>query len=116
MFSSYTGLVLANIFGPDVLIVLLLAVVLLFGATQLPKMVRSFGEARKELKKSQADEADSVEAPAGKARKAPKSANGKKVAPNDDQVTMTKEELQALIDERVARGQRSSAADADPAV
>jgi sec-independent protein translocase protein TatA len=116
VFSSYTGLVLANIFGPDVLIVLLLAVVLLFGATQLPKMARSFGEARKELKKGQGGENGPDVAPAGKARKPAKSANGSKSTPNNDQVTMTKEELQALIDERVARGQRSSAADADPAV
>ncbi len=43
----------ANILGPDALVVLLLAVVLLFGAGQLPKLARNVGEASKEFKKIQ---------------------------------------------------------------
>jgi sec-independent protein translocase protein TatA len=46
-----SDLVLANILGPDAVIVLVLAVVLLFGAGQIPKLARSVGEASKELKK-----------------------------------------------------------------
>ena len=46
---------LANIFGPDAMVVVVLAVVLLFGASRLPKVARSIGEARGELKKSMDD-------------------------------------------------------------
>ena len=45
-------LVLANILGPDAVIVLVLAFVLLFGAGQLPKAARSIGEASRELRKA----------------------------------------------------------------
>jgi TatA/E family protein of Tat protein translocase len=44
-------LVLANILGPDAGIILVLVVVLLFGAGQLPKFARHVGEASKEFKK-----------------------------------------------------------------
>ena len=50
---------LANILGPDAIVVLILAAVLLFGAGQLPKLARSVGEASKEFKKTQhTDEQD----------------------------------------------------------
>jgi sec-independent protein translocase protein TatA len=42
--------VLANIAGPDLLIILAI-VVLLFGSTQLPKLARSLGQASKEFRK-----------------------------------------------------------------
>jgi sec-independent protein translocase protein TatA len=42
--------VLANIMGPDLLIVLGV-VVLLFGGTQLPKLARSLGTARSEFER-----------------------------------------------------------------
>jgi sec-independent protein translocase protein TatA len=51
----WSSVVLADIFGPDVLIVVILAVVLLFGANRLPKLARSLGEAAKELKQGQED-------------------------------------------------------------
>ncbi len=41
---------LANIAGPDLLIILAI-VVLLFGSTQLPKLARSLGQASKEFRK-----------------------------------------------------------------
>ncbi|HMF81774.1 MAG TPA: twin-arginine translocase TatA/TatE family subunit [Acidimicrobiia bacterium] len=40
---------LANIAGPDLLIILAI-VVLLFGSTQLPKLARSLGQASKEFR------------------------------------------------------------------
>jgi sec-independent protein translocase protein TatA len=43
-------MLLAEIFGPDLLIVLGI-VVLLFGSSQLPKLARSLGQARNELQK-----------------------------------------------------------------
>jgi sec-independent protein translocase protein TatA len=53
-------MIVGNIFGPDLFIVVIIAVVLLFGAGQLPKLARSVGEASKELKRSQreAEQAD----------------------------------------------------------
>lgn len=42
--------VLANIAGPDLLIILAIVVVL-FGSTQLPKLARSLGQASKEFRK-----------------------------------------------------------------
>jgi sec-independent protein translocase protein TatA len=51
----------AEIFGigtPE-LIVILLILLLLFGASKLPKLARSFGESAKELKKGLKDESPS---------------------------------------------------------
>jgi sec-independent protein translocase protein TatA len=42
---------IASIAGPDILIVLLVLVVL-FGSTQLPKLARSIGQAKTELKRA----------------------------------------------------------------
>jgi sec-independent protein translocase protein TatA len=83
-------MLLANIFGPDVIIVVVIAVVLLFGAGQLPKLARSVGEASKEFKKSQA-EAEQQKSPA-----------------EDDKITLSKSELDALLAEREARARRES--------
>ena len=46
---------LANIAGPDLLIILGI-IVLLFGSSQLPKLARSLGQASKEFKKGISDE------------------------------------------------------------
>jgi sec-independent protein translocase protein TatA len=101
---------LANIFGPDVIIVLVIAVVLLFGAGQLPKLARSVGEASKEFKKSQkeaeeAAKADSAKADSAKADTA--KADTAKPA-EDDKVTLSKAELDALLAEREAKAKRES--------
>jgi sec-independent protein translocase protein TatA len=77
-------MVLAEIFGPDALVVIVLAVVLLFGADRLPKLIRSLGEASRELKGGQQDSEP----------------------PDDETVTMTKAELDALLDEREAQARR----------
>jgi TatA/E family protein of Tat protein translocase len=74
-------MVLAEIFGPDAIVVIVLAIVLLFGADRLPKLMRSIGEASRELKGGQADEA----------------------ATKDDTITVSKAELDALLDEREAQ-------------
>jgi sec-independent protein translocase protein TatA len=47
--------VLANIAGPDLLIIVGI-IVLLFGSSQLPKLARSLGQASKEFKKGVSDE------------------------------------------------------------
>ena len=46
----YPSTVLAEIIGPDLLIVLLV-VALLFGGTQLPKLARSLGAAQSQFRK-----------------------------------------------------------------
>jgi sec-independent protein translocase protein TatA len=89
-------MVLANIFGPDVIIVVVIAVVLLFGAGQLPKLARSVGEASKEFKKSQQEAEEEARA------------NTTAKAQSDDKVTMTKAELDALLAEREAKARRES--------
>jgi sec-independent protein translocase protein TatA len=47
--------ILANIEGPDLLIILGI-IVLLFGSSQLPKLARSLGQASKEFKKGVSNE------------------------------------------------------------
>jgi Sec-independent protein translocase protein TatA len=45
-------MLLGEIFGPDLLIVVLLATVLIFGGSAIPKFARSLGEAKDEFEKS----------------------------------------------------------------
>jgi sec-independent protein translocase protein TatA len=89
---------IANIFGPDLMIVVVVAVVLLFGAGQLPKLARSVGEASKEFKKSQAEAEAEAQAQAA--------VQAKPAA--DDKITLSKTELDALLAEREARARRES--------
>jgi sec-independent protein translocase protein TatA len=51
---------IASIAGPDMLIVLLVVVVVLFGSTQLPKLARSIGQAKTELKRATHEDAEPV--------------------------------------------------------
>jgi sec-independent protein translocase protein TatA len=96
---------LANILGPDGIIVLVIIVlVLLFGGTQLPKLARGLGEASHEFKKAQ-KETEEPKADASKAD-APRAEVTK--APEDDKITMTKAELDALLAERDAKARRES--------
>jgi sec-independent protein translocase protein TatA len=74
--------VLAEILGPDLLIVLAI-VALLFGSSQLPKLARSLGSAKSEFEKGIRHGHDQEES-----------------SPPEDQVTMSKSELDALLDER----------------
>lgn len=72
------------------IVVVIIAIVLLFGASQLPKLARSLGEAGRELKKAQR-ETEAGDQPAVASRT------------DDDRVTLSKADLQALLDERDAR-------------
>ena len=81
--------VLAEIIGPDILIILLI-VALLFGAPRLPKLARSLGSAKSEFEKGLRE--------------------GASVAPVDETVTLTRGELDALIAEREARGRAQNEA------
>jgi sec-independent protein translocase protein TatA len=81
------ALILAEIFGPDLLILLAIAA-LLFGSSKLPQLARSLGSAKSEFEKGirEGEQGDfATAAPAA-----------------DEQVTMTRAELDALIAEREA--------------
>ncbi|MGI9032260.1 MAG: twin-arginine translocase TatA/TatE family subunit [Acidimicrobiales bacterium] len=78
--------------GPLEIIAILAIVVLLFGATRLPKLARSLGEASKEFRKG-VGQGDKPEA-AGRVA--------------DEKVTMTRAELDALLAEREARGRKDA--------
>ena len=80
-------------FGPTELLIVLAIVMLLFGASQLPKLARSMGEASKEFKKgvSGADKDDTVSA-----------------AKADDKVNLTNAQLEALLAEREAKAREET--------
>ena len=69
-------------FGPTEMIIVLVIVLLLFGAAKLPKLARSMGEAQREFKKGLRDH-DDEPAPAP-----------------DEKITMTRAELDAMLAER----------------
>jgi sec-independent protein translocase protein TatA len=81
------ALILAEILGPDLLIILAI-VALLFGSKQLPKLARSLGSAKSEFEKG-IREGESSET---------------STPPAEEQVTMTRAELDALIAEQQAKG------------
>jgi sec-independent protein translocase protein TatA len=93
-------MITADIFGPELLVPLILLLVLIFGVNKLPKMAKNLGEASKEFKKAQREAEE--EAKAEEATKATKS------APADQSITMSKSELDALIAEREAKARRES--------
>ena len=102
--------VIANIVGLDGGLVLLIALVVIFGGSQLPKIARNVGSAGKEFRKAQ-EEAAHDEAAKGATRTTtpapPAAVTAAPVvispAPSDDKVTMSKTELEALLDERIKR-------------
>lgn len=79
--------------GPTELIIILVIVLLLFGGTKLPKLARSLGEAKNEFEKTARD---------GDAAKKPTDVGAAAVVAKDDQITMSRAELDALLAEREA--------------
>jgi sec-independent protein translocase protein TatA len=59
---------LADIFGPDLLIVLVVLVVVLFGASAIPKLARNLGSAKSEFEKGMRHEAASTDGNSTKAK------------------------------------------------
>jgi sec-independent protein translocase protein TatA len=97
-------------FSPEGMgLALVLALVLIFGANQLPKMARSIGEASKEFKKTQQEAADEE---AAKAQAAPPQAPPAPapLPPADDRITLSKADLEALLAERDAKARREAEA------
>jgi TatA/E family protein of Tat protein translocase len=75
------------------IIVLIVAVVLLFGASQIPKVARNIAEAGKEFRKAHAEFEDGT--PVALAVTEP-------VKPDIDRVTLTAAELDSLLRHRTA--------------
>jgi len=86
---------------PELLIVLLIVLVL-FGSTRLPKLARSLGQASKEFKKGVDDKDAEDKDDAAKA--------------GDEQITMSKSELDALLAEREAKAREAQAPPPSPDV
>lgn len=80
--------------GPFEVIVLLLVVLLLFGATKLPKLARSIGEASKEFKLGVSEGATA------------------EPAASEEKVTMTRAQLDAML---AAEREAQARKDAPPA-
>lgn len=74
--------------GPTELLIILLVVLLLFGSTRLPKLARSIGQASKEFKEGVRE--------------------GSQEPAADEQVTMSRAELDRLLAEREAQARKSS--------
>jgi len=55
---------LADIFGPDLLIVVIVLAVVLFGGAAIPKLARNLGSAKKEFEKGMHGNGDSAKADA----------------------------------------------------
>lgn len=89
--------VLAEIIGPDILVILAI-VALLFGGSQIPKFARSLGSAKREFEQglSEGDKSDLE--------------NAKRTAGKNEpeRVTMTRRELDALLAEKEAAARRTA--------
>ena len=113
---------LASVASPEFLGVIFIALVVIFGGSQLPKIARNVGSAGKEFRKAQR-EAEEEEAKNKKVPVIPPAVTAGPVvpaapvavptapvvaAPADDKVTISKAELAALLDERLGKGERGS--------
>jgi sec-independent protein translocase protein TatA len=107
-------MLLANIIGDDGLIVIVIALIVIFGGTKLPKIARNIGAAGKEFKKGQAEGNDgsvaegSTSASAPPAISPPSPPPVASPQPAGDAVTLSKAELDALIEQRLAEKNPSS--------
>ncbi|NOY37971.1 MAG: twin-arginine translocase TatA/TatE family subunit [Chlorobi bacterium] len=51
-----TGVVIAGMFGPTEIVIIILVLVLLFGGRKIPELMRGLGQGMKEFKKATKDE------------------------------------------------------------
>jgi len=113
--GTLARMVLANIFGSDGLIVVVIALVVIFGGSQLPKIARNVGSAGREFRKAQAEAEAEEAAKAAKAKDStPPAVTAAPVAPAaaaepkvEDNVTLSRADLEALLNERT-KGQQSA--------
>lgn len=106
-------MVLANIFGPDLGIVAVVIIAILLFGSQAPKIARNMGMAGREFRKAQEEAEREAEA---KAAVTPAAVTPAAVIPPvavpqataEDKVTLSRNELDALLAEREARAKRES--------
>jgi len=109
--------VVANVFGMDTIWVVVIALVVLFGGSQLPKLARNTGEAMKEFRKAHAEAASSEPvqvAPSPAAASTQPSvvappAPALQAGTSEERVTLTRSELDALLADREARAKKQAA-------
>ncbi len=112
------NMLLANIVGSDGLIVIVIALIVIFGGSQLPKIARNVGAAGKEFKKGQTESEEEARASAAAQAIAPPAPQpvappapqpvAQPSATPADAVTLSKAELEALIEQRLAQRDPSS--------
>lgn len=104
---------IANIFGTDGVIVLIVVLVVLFGGSQLPKLAKNLGSAGREFRKAQQEAEEEAAADAARQAAAKQSAIGPAPttpvppatgASDDDKLVISRndlrQELSNLLDER----------------
>jgi sec-independent protein translocase protein TatA len=91
--------------GPWELLILLAIILLLFGATRLPKLAKSLGEASREFKEGVKGREEE-----GEATQAASPASSTAATDPNEQVTMSRAELDALLAER----ERTASKDVPP--
>lgn len=105
---------IANLFGPDLGIVIVVILVVLLGGSQLPKIARNVGTAGKEFRKAQQEaEEDAAREQAAKVSAAtapaPPAAQPLPAAGStNDSVQLTRAQLDALLQEREEQVRRQS--------
>jgi TatA/E family protein of Tat protein translocase len=118
--KEYVGTMTANIFGPDLgIVVLIILLVVVFGS-QLPKIARNVGTAGREFRKAQQEAEEEAERDRAKAANAaavppPPAAVGPAAPPpplatppREESVTLTRSELDALLRAREDQAKRDS--------
>lgn len=108
---------IANIFGPDLGIIVVIILVVLLGGSQLPKIARNVGTAGKEFRKAQQEaEEDAERDRATKTAASVPPAVGpvpgvsmpSKVPTGDESVTLSRSELDALLKAREEQTRREA--------
>lgn len=105
---------IANIFGPDLGIVVVVILVVLLGGSQLPKIARNVGTAGREFRKAQQEAEEeaakdqAAKAAAAQAAAVPSPAPLPAAGTTDDSVRLSRAELDALLKEREEQVRRES--------
>lgn len=86
--------------GTDGIIVLIVALVVIFGGSQLPKLARNVGSAGREFRKAQQEAEEEAARERARGAAAQAAAPGAAAAPpalDEERVTMTRAQLDALL-------------------
>lgn len=108
---------LANLMGIDSLWVVIIAIVVLFGGSQLPKLARNAGDAMKEFRKAHNDLDESTPAAPAQVVQQPtalppplasQAPAPEVTSTSEERVTLTRSELDALLADRERRAKAAS--------